>query len=152
MSSGSELSPAHFEKSSLVVLKLCRFIGKQSSSFVGIGLVVETLYRGMGFLLRKKPSHGFSFLATRNDSHVLGFRRIKSKNSTLLRMPPGRRKLTPIEVLDWLLKRLEKRMEALQRVKLPGFEMVITELEVEQDFLRRARRYLEDDRPAPEAV
>jgi hypothetical protein len=35
-------------------------------------------------------------------------------------------------------------MEALQRVKLDGFEMVISELEVEQDYLRRAKRYLED--------
>jgi hypothetical protein len=33
-------------------------------------------------------------------------------------------------------------MEALQRVKLDGFQMVIAELEVEQDYLRRARRYL----------
>ena len=58
-------------------------------------------------------------------------------------MPPDLRKLTPIEVLDRLLTRLEKRMEALQRVKLPGFEMVISELDVELDFLRRAKRYLE---------
>jgi hypothetical protein len=29
-------------------------------------------------------------------------------------------------------------MEALQRVKLNGFQMVIAELEVEQDYLRRA--------------
>jgi hypothetical protein len=56
----------------------------------------------------------------------------------------GRRKLTALEVLDRLLKRLEKRAEALQRVKLPGFEMVISELEVEMDYLRRARRYLEE--------
>jgi hypothetical protein len=42
------------------------------------------------------------------------------------------------------LTRLEKRMEALQRVKLDGFQMVISELEVEQDYLRRAMRYLED--------
>ena len=34
--------------------------------------------------------------------------------------------------------RLEKRVEALQRVKLDGFQMVISELEVEQDYLRRA--------------
>jgi hypothetical protein len=40
--------------------------------------------------------------------------------------------------------RLEKRMEALQRVKLDGFQMVISELEVEQDYLRRAMRYLEE--------
>jgi hypothetical protein len=42
------------------------------------------------------------------------------------------RKLTPIQVLERLLTRLEKRMEALQRVKLDGFQMVISELEVEQ--------------------
>jgi hypothetical protein len=35
-------------------------------------------------------------------------------------------------------------MEALQRVKLPRFDMVIAELEVELDLLRRATRYLED--------
>jgi hypothetical protein len=50
------------------------------------------------------------------------------------------RKLAPIQVLDRLLNRLE----ALQRVKLPGMQMVITELEVEQDYLRRAKRYLEE--------
>ena len=43
-----------------------------------------------------------------------------------------------------LLSRLEKRLEALQRVKLDGFQMVISELEVEQDYLRRAKRYLEE--------
>ena len=35
------------------------------------------------------------------------------------------RKLTPVQVLERLLTRLEKRMEALQRVKLDGFEIVI---------------------------
>jgi hypothetical protein len=54
------------------------------------------------------------------------------------------RKLTPIQVLTRLQHRLEKRMEALQRVKLDGFQMVISELEVELDYLRRATRYLED--------
>jgi hypothetical protein len=54
------------------------------------------------------------------------------------------RKLTPIQVLACLLTRLEKRMEALQRVKLDGYQMVISELENEMDFLRRAKRYLED--------
>jgi hypothetical protein len=57
---------------------------------------------------------------------------------------PQRAKLTPIEVLERLQQRLEKRMEALQRVKLEGFAGVISELEVELDYLRRARRYLED--------
>jgi hypothetical protein len=56
-------------------------------------------------------------------------------------MPP--RKLTPTQVLERLLNRLEKRMEALQRVKLDGFQMVISELEVGQDYLRRGKRYLE---------
>jgi hypothetical protein len=46
-------------------------------------------------------------------------------------MPP--RKLTPVQVLERLLTRLERRMEALQRVKLDGFHMAISELEVEQD-------------------
>jgi hypothetical protein len=61
-------------------------------------------------------------------------------------MPPmvPRPKLTPVQVLQRLQLRLEKRMEALQRVKLFGFEMVISELEVELDYLRRATRYVEE--------
>jgi hypothetical protein len=43
------------------------------------------------------------------------------------------RKLTPVQVLERLLARLEKRMEALQRVKLDGFQMVIAALEVKQE-------------------
>jgi len=39
-------------------------------------------------------------------------------------------------------------MEALQRVKLEGFDVVIAELEIELDLLRRATRYLEEERPA----
>jgi hypothetical protein len=35
-------------------------------------------------------------------------------------------------------------MEALQRAKLDGFKMVISELEVKMDYLRRAKRYLEE--------
>jgi hypothetical protein len=35
-------------------------------------------------------------------------------------------------------------MESLQRVKLDGFQAVISELEAEQDYLRRAKRYLEE--------
>jgi len=50
----------------------------------------------------------------------------------------------PVQVLERLQLRLEKRMEALQRVKLDGFDMLIAELEVELDLLRRATRYLED--------
>jgi hypothetical protein len=53
------------------------------------------------------------------------------------------RKLTPVQVLERLPTRLEKRMEVLQRVKLDSFQMVIAELEAEQDYLRRAKRYLE---------
>jgi hypothetical protein len=34
-------------------------------------------------------------------------------------------------------------MESLQRVKLAGYEPVISELEVVLDYLRRATRYLE---------
>ena len=34
--------------------------------------------------------------------------------------------------------------ESLQRVKLAGFEVVISELETELDYLRRATRYLEE--------
>jgi hypothetical protein len=54
------------------------------------------------------------------------------------------RKLMPTQVLERLLIRLEKRMEALQRLKLEGYGMVISELETEMDFLRRAKRYLEE--------
>jgi hypothetical protein len=59
-------------------------------------------------------------------------------------MPVPRPKLTPVQVLQRLQLRLEKRMEALQRVKLDGYALVIGELEVELDLLRRATRYLED--------
>jgi hypothetical protein len=41
-----------------------------------------------------------------------------------------RHKMTPVQVLERLQRRLEKRMESLQRVKLAGFEIVIPELEV----------------------
>jgi hypothetical protein len=59
-------------------------------------------------------------------------------------VPP--RKLTPVQVLEVErpLTRLEKRMEALQRVKLDGYGVAISELEKELDYLRRARRYLEE--------
>ena len=55
-----------------------------------------------------------------------------------------RPKLTPVQVLHRLQLRVEKRMEALQRVKLAGFDMVIAEPEIELDILRRATRYLEE--------
>lgn len=64
-------------------------------------------------------------------------------NDTLLPMANGS-KLSPVQVLQRLQRRLEKRMESLQRVKLDGFNVVIAELEVELDYLRRATRYLED--------
>ena len=54
-------------------------------------------------------------------------------------------KVPRVQVLERLLTRLEKRMEALQRVKLDGFQMVVSEMEVEMDYLRRAKRqYLEE--------
>jgi hypothetical protein len=56
----------------------------------------------------------------------------------------GQSKLTPIQVLERLQLRLEQRMESLQRVKLDGYGVVISELETELDLLRRAQRYLED--------
>lgn len=56
----------------------------------------------------------------------------------------GRPKLTPTQVLERLQLRLEQRMESLQRVKLDGYHVVISELETELDLLRRAQRYLED--------
>jgi hypothetical protein len=56
----------------------------------------------------------------------------------------GQAKLTPIQVLERLQLRLEQRMESLQRVKLDGYHVVISELETELDLLRRAQRYLED--------
>ncbi len=56
----------------------------------------------------------------------------------------GQSKLTPIQVLERLQLRLEQRMESLQRVKLDGYHVVISELETELDLLRRAQRYLED--------
>jgi hypothetical protein len=53
--------------------------------------------------------------------------------------------LTPTQVLQRLQVRLKKRVEALQRVKLAGYEFVISETEVELDYLRRAGRYLKTD-------
>ena len=53
-----------------------------------------------------------------------------------------RRKLTAVEVVARLEARVEKRIDGLQRVGLPGFEAAITELETELDLLRRAIKYL----------
>jgi hypothetical protein len=66
----------------------------------------------------------------------------KSENDNLLPMA-ARPKLTPVQVHERLHTRLDKRMEALQR-KLAGFEVVITGLETELDYLTRAARYLEE--------
>jgi hypothetical protein len=63
--------------------------------------------------------------------------------AAVTRPPMATRKLTPVEVLLRLQDRLEKRMEAIQRAKLDGYEIVISELETEMDYLRRAARYLE---------
>jgi hypothetical protein len=71
------------------------------------------------------------------------WRRTKGETDTLLGMA-ARPKLTPFQVLERLQLRLEKRMEALQRIKLAGFEIVIAELVIELDLLRRATRYLEE--------
>jgi hypothetical protein len=54
------------------------------------------------------------------------------------------RKLTPVEVLLRLQDRLEKRMEVIQRAKTNGYEIVISELETQMDYLRRAAKYLEE--------
>jgi hypothetical protein len=51
-----------------------------------------------------------------------------------LRVIGLRPKLTPVQVLKRLQVRLEKRMESLQRVKLDGYAVVISELEVELDL------------------
>ena len=53
----------------------------------------------------------------------------------------ARPELTPIQVLKRLQLRLEKRVEAMQRVKLAGFEMVIGDW---RSNLLRATRYLEE--------
>ena len=59
------------------------------------------------------------------------------------RIPCLRPSSSPPRVLDRLLSRVEKRIDALRRVKLPGFEVVVSELEVERNYLLRAKRYLE---------
>jgi hypothetical protein len=56
-------------------------------------------------------------------------------------MPP-RSKLTCIECLERLQKRVEGRIDALMRVRLDGNAAVISELRVELDYLRRALRYI----------
>jgi hypothetical protein len=50
-------------------------------------------------------------------------------------------------MLDRLRTRIEKRIDALKRVKLAGYEVAIAEMEVERNLLLRARRYLEQGRP-----
>jgi hypothetical protein len=51
-------------------------------------------------------------------------------------------KLMPTEVLRRLEQRLVKRIAALERAGAEGFAMVISELKVEMDYLKRARKYL----------
>jgi hypothetical protein len=52
------------------------------------------------------------------------------------------RRLTPVEVVARLERRVEKRIDGLQRTGLPGFEVAMSELETELDYLRRAISYL----------
>ena len=60
-------------------------------------------------------------------------------------MPANRLKLKPVEVLGRLQARLTKRIAALERVGIgDGFAMVISELKVELDYLKRAQKYLEE--------
>jgi hypothetical protein len=68
----------------------------------------------------------------------------RTKSEYAAAMPPAR--LNPPQVLDRLLTRIEKRIDALKRVKLAGYEVAIAELEVEMNLLLRARRYLEQGR------
>jgi hypothetical protein len=56
---------------------------------------------------------------------------------------PAAVRLSPPQVFDSLLSRLEKRIAALKGLKLPGYEIAIAELEIEVNYLLRARRYLE---------
>jgi hypothetical protein len=58
-------------------------------------------------------------------------------------MPPPP-KLTPLQVFDRLIRRLEKRIDSLERVRLDGFKPVLSELQVEMHYLNRARDYLEE--------
>jgi hypothetical protein len=58
-------------------------------------------------------------------------------------------KLTPLEVFDKLIRRLEKRVDALERVKLDGLKPTISELQVEIQYLNRARDYVENSAGTP---
>jgi hypothetical protein len=51
---------------------------------------------------------------------------------------PAPRKLTCVQ------RRLEKRIQSLEPVRLDGNAAIISELKVELDYLSRARRYLEE--------
>jgi hypothetical protein len=57
---------------------------------------------------------------------------------------PAPPKLTPLEVFDKLIRRVEKRIDALKRVGLDGFKPVIAELSEEIHYLNRRRDYLEN--------
>jgi len=83
-------------------------------------------------------------IVTESNRIIQGPGRTSGEYRATLQPMATRPKLTPLQVLQRLQTRLEKRMEALQRVKLAGYEFVISELEVELDYLRRAGRYLEE--------
>lgn len=52
-------------------------------------------------------------------------------------------RLSAPEVLRRIAIRVRKRIDALERVRLPGFDPVIHELKVVLDLLERGTRYLE---------
>jgi hypothetical protein len=56
---------------------------------------------------------------------------------------PLPRKLSPVEVLERLQLRLQRRVAALEGVKLDGYAIAIAELRIALDLLQRAQRYLE---------
>jgi hypothetical protein len=41
--------------------------------------------------------------------------------------------------------RIEKRIEALNGIHLAGYDLVISKLEVERNYLLRAKRYVEQE-------
>ena len=53
------------------------------------------------------------------------------------------RKLSPVQVLERLQARLQRRVAALEGVQLDGYTIAIAELRIALDLLHRAQRYLE---------
>ncbi len=51
-------------------------------------------------------------------------------------------KLSPVQVLQRLESRLQRRVAALEGVKLDGYNIAIAELRIALDLLQRAQRYL----------